>query len=391
MRILAIRDALVPIGAPMRNASIGFDQMTASAVAVHTDHLIAGQAVIGYAFDSIGRYGKSGLLRERFIPRLLAAAVEALQDESGLIDPERAWNVMMANEKEGGHGERAGAVGILDAALWDARAKAAGVPLWRCLADRYGGASAIARIAVYGSCGHFRPGESLAGLADEVARAGELGYRTVKIKVGGANVDEDLARVAVAAAALRRYGSNTRIAVDANGRLAVSVAPQWLSALGDAGVAWIEEPASALDFNALAEHASATTAPIATGENLFSFDEARNLLRYGGLRAERDLLQFDILLAYGVPEYVRILKLFEQASWLRRQFYPHAGHLFAAHCVAGLGLGSAEAAPDATLSYGGCWDGCAVAEGALVIPDYPGVGYEAKANLMTVLAPLGTI
>ena len=63
MKILAINDVLVPIGASMRNASIAFDQMTASAVAVITDR------GVGYAFDSIGRYGKSGLLRERFIPR----------------------------------------------------------------------------------------------------------------------------------------------------------------------------------------------------------------------------------------------------------------------------------------------------------------------------------
>ena len=95
------------------------------------------------------------------------------------------------------------------------------------------------------------------------------------------------------------------------------------------------------------------------------------------------MLQFDPLLSYGVAEYVRILELY--AGWARRQFLPHAGHLFAAHCVAGLELGMAEAAPAATLPYGGYWDGVRVQDGCVKIPDLPGVGYEAKANLFALL------
>jgi L-alanine-DL-glutamate epimerase-like enolase superfamily enzyme len=176
-----------------------------------------------------------------------------------------------------------------------------------------------------------------------------------------------------------------RLAVDVNGRLAQACEREWLDAMGAAGLAWIEEPAAPLDYDSLARIAARATAPLATGENLFSLDDARNLLRYGGLDRARDLLQFDMLLAYGVSEYVRILDLYAAAGWTRAHFLPHAGHLFAAHCVAGLGLGAAEAAPDATLPYGGFWDGVRVDAGTVTLPDTPGVGFEAKVNLRAAL------
>ena len=97
--------------------------------------------MVGFGFNSNGRYAPQGLLRERFIPRLREAA--DIQDERGLLDPAKAWAAMMRNEKPGGHGERSVAVGVLDMALWDAVAKAEGVPLWRLLADRYNGGQAF--------------------------------------------------------------------------------------------------------------------------------------------------------------------------------------------------------------------------------------------------------
>ena len=138
MKILEIRETTVPVGAPIRNADIGYDTMTASAVAVISDIHRDGQPLIGLGFDSIGRYGHGGLLRERFIPRLLAARPDdyAAQDGDN-VDPLRAWDIVMRDEKPGGHGDRAGAVGVLDAALWDLAAKAAGKPLWRVLGERF--------------------------------------------------------------------------------------------------------------------------------------------------------------------------------------------------------------------------------------------------------------
>jgi L-alanine-DL-glutamate epimerase-like enolase superfamily enzyme len=371
MRISAIRERTVPVGAAMRNAAIAFDAMTASALVMQTD---AGLA--GYAFDSIGRYGKGALLRERFIPRLLAARPESLLDAVGLIDPPACAAAAMANEKPGGHGERPGAVALLEAAAWDLRAKMQRLPLWSSISQYYGVSAARAEIAVYATCGHFRTDDVL---SDEVRRAVDAGYRCVKIKVAG-EVEQDLRRLERAAAAL---DPGALWAVDANCALAPSSAEAWFDAMAPFKLAWIEEPAPPLDFELNRKYAVMTPAPLATGENLFSFDDARNLLRYGGLRPERDFVQVDPLLSYGVHEYVRILELFK--GWKRSQFLPHAGHLFAAHCVAGFALGMAEAAPDATLPYGGYWDGVRVAAGRVTIPDAPGVGYELKPNLFRLL------
>jgi L-alanine-DL-glutamate epimerase-like enolase superfamily enzyme len=376
-RILQVRERTVSLAAPMRNAAIGFGSMTASALALVAEH--AGRRVAGFAFDSIGRYGKGALLAERFLPRLLAASPASLVDASGLISPEKCAAIVMADEKGGGHGERPGAVGLIEAAAWDLRAKQLGLPLWKAIAERYGHKRAGTRISVYASCGHYREGDA-AALADEVKRAVDSGYRCVKIKVAG-DVRDDAARIGQAS-------SLCLLAVDLNGHLPLERAREWFAAVASFQLQWIEEPAPPLDYELLARYTEMTPAPLATGENLFSFDDARNLLRYGGLRPGRDLIQVDPLLSYGVGEYVRILELFEGAGWRRETFMPHAGHLFAAHCVAGLGLRAAEAAPDASLPYGGWWDGVGVVDGTIAVPELPGVGFEGKANLHALLAPL---
>ena len=376
MRLVDCRERTVGIGADMRNASIGFGAMTASALS-----LVSDRGVTGYAFDSIGRYGKGALLRERFIPRLLRAKPEALLDAGGLIDPAACARAVMADEKEGGHGERPGAVGLIEAAAWDLRAKMQGLPLWKSIAQYFAFEGARPQISAYATCGHFRTDDVL---TFEVRKAVDAGYACVKIKVAG-DVKSDLARLERAAAALP---PGTAWAVDVNGALAAKHADQWFDALEPFKLAWIEEPAPPLDFQRLKEYAGMSATPLATGENLFSFDDARNLLRYGGLRPERDFVQVDPLLAYGVGEYSRIVAAYEAAGWKRKQFLPHAGHLFAAHCVAGLGLGMAEAAPDSSLPYGGYWDGVRVAGGRVTIPDAPGAGYERKANLYALLEPL---
>ena len=79
-----------------------------------------------------------------------------------------------------------------------------------------------------------------------------------------------------------------------------------------------------------------------------------------------------------------MIELYEAAGWKRTRFLPHAGHLFAAHCVAGLGLGMAEAAPDPGFAYGGYWDGVRVADGRVTIPDAPGAGYEAQGESLRI-------
>ena len=93
-------------------------------------------------------------------------------------------------------------------------------------------------------------------------------------------------------------------------------------------------------------------------------------------------------LSYGIAEYLRIVAAVEAAGWSRTQLVPHAGHLFAANVVAGLGLGGHEAAPDPATVFGGFPKDWTVARGRLTLGEAPGVGFEAKANAYEVLSAL---
>jgi len=380
VNITGIREKTVSLASGLRNAGIAYDAMTASAVVVETDD----SDLVGLGFDSVGRYGHGALLRERFIPRLLDAAPGALLDPDGLIDPAAAWRAMMANEKPGGHGERAGAVGVLDMALWDLRARQRGAPAWRTIADYFGTSGAPA-VAVYGTGGHYGAdaadtGPLRATLTDAHAR----GFRTFKIKIGGAPLATDLARIE---AALDIAGPGA-LALDTNGVWEPATAAEWLVALADYDIAWIEEPVSPLDYAGLAAIAGRFPVPIGTGENLFSCDDARNLERHGGLRPDRDWLQFDISLSYGLPEFVRIVDCFASKGWSARRFAPHAGHVLALHTVAALGLGMAEVTLDAALPIGGLPGGAPVEDGRVTLPDAPGFGIEELPALHACFADL---
>src|SRR5690348_6479798 len=129
VRILDIAEVTKPIASPIRNAYIDFSKMTTSLVAVVTNVERNGKRVVGYGFNSNGRYGQGGLIRERFRPRLLEADPASLLAARGdNLDPEKCWAALMQNEKPGGHGERSVAVGTIDMAIWDATAKIAGKP-----------------------------------------------------------------------------------------------------------------------------------------------------------------------------------------------------------------------------------------------------------------------
>ncbi len=383
MRIVKIREAVVPISSPIRNAYIDFSKMTASVVAVITDVMRDGRAVVGYGFNSNGRYGASGLLRERFLPRLEAAEPDALINDAGdNLDPAKIWDAMMANEKPGGHGERSVAVGVVDMAVWDAVAKIAAVPLYRYLADTRGDGTADESVFVYAAGGYYYPGKDLGALQEEMRRYRDLGYEVVKMKIGGASLDEDIARIE---AVLEVVGEGRCLAVDANGRFDLETAVRYAEAMAPYKLFWYEEAGDPLDYAlqaALAEHYDG---PMATGENLFSHQDARNLLRYGGLRPDRDWLQFDCALSYGLVEYLRTLALLGDYGFSSRNVVPHGGHQLSLNIAAGLKLGGNESYPEVFAPFGGFADSTPVENGRITLPDAPGIGFEEKSALIACL------
>ena len=316
MRITEIRDAVVPIASEISNAYISFAKMDVSIVAVVSDVMRNGKPLIGLGFHSNGRYAPQGLLRKRFIPRLTAADPGDLLDESGdNIDPHKAWRAMMADEKPGGHGERSVAVGTLDMALWDLAAKIEDKPLNRLLAERYRSGEVDPDVWVYAAGGYYYPGKDIPQLVDEMQRYIGMGFRTVKIKIGGAPLTDDLRRIE---AVLDAIGPDCKLAVDANGRFDLTTALAYADALNQFDLQWYEEAGDPLDFEINARVVERSKNPVASGENLFSMQDARNLIRYGGMRPDRDWLQFDPALSYGLVEFLRTLAMLRENGWSPR-------------------------------------------------------------------------
>ena len=385
MRIIDICEVTKPISSPIRNAYIDFSKMTASLVAVVTDVVRNGRRVVGYGFNSNGRYGQGGLIRERFRNRILEADPKTiLSDAEDSLDPHKLWAIMMANEKPGGHGERSVAVGTLDMAIWDATAKIADKPLFRMLAEQEGH-NADPRVFVYAAGGYYYPGKDDAALRAEMRSYVDRGYTVVKMKIGGATMSEDQRRIE---AVLAEIGSTARLAVDANGRFDLEGGIAYAKMLRQYPLFWYEEAGDPLDFALQAALSKFYPGPMATGENLFSHQDARNLLRYGGMRPDRDWLQFDCALSYGLVEYLRTLDVLHQFGWSPSRCIPHGGHQMSLNIAAGLGLGGNESYPDLFQPYGGFPDGVRVESGHITMPDLPGIGFEGKSDLIKVMREL---
>ena len=386
MKITAIHETVAPISSDIRNAYIDFSKMTASVVAVVTDVKRKGKRIVGYGFNSNGRYAQSGLLRERFIPRIMGADPKSLVNDAGdNLDPHRIWACAMANEKPGGHGERSVAVGVLDMAVWDAVAKIEGKPLYQLLGERYRGGDVDEKVFVYAAGGYYYPGKNVRALQDEMKKYLDLGYTVVKIKIGGEPLADDLQRIE---AVIKVVGAGKNLAVDANGRFDLKTAVEYARALKPYDLFWYEEAGDPLDYALQAELASHYDGAMATGENLFSTLDARNLIRHGGMRPDRDWLQFDCALSYGLVEYLRTLDMLRQHAWSPRRCVPHGGHQMSLNIAAGLGLGGNESYPDVFQPFGGFADNMPVENSYVKMPHVPGVGFEAKAKLYAVMKRL---
>ena len=388
MKIVEIREKTVPISSSIRNAYIDFSKMNLSLVAVVTDVIRHGKPVIGYGFNSNGRYGQGTLMRERFIPRILETDPASLIDDSGRnLDPHKIWNAMYTNEKPGGHGERSVAIGTIDMAVWDAVAKIADQPLFQLLADRYGNGQANRKVFVYAAGGYYYPGKDDRKLQDEMRSYIDRGYSVVKMKIGGASLDDDLRRID---AVMQVLQDGQRLCVDANGRFDLDTAIAYAKALSAYNLFWYEEAGDPLDFELQATLRAYYKNPMATGENLFSMQDARNLIRYGGMRPDRDWLQFDCALSYGLVEYLRTLEMLQVHGWSPSRCVPHGGHQMSLNIAAGLGLGGNESYPDLFQPYGGFPDGVKVQDSYVTLPELPGIGFEGKSDLYREMQALAS-
>lgn len=363
MRIVDIREKSVDISR-YRDHRVPSGRLTTSIVALVTDVVRNGKPVVGYGFSSIGRFAQSGLIRERFAPRLLAA---------GDVDPRSAWVEMMKGEKAGGHGERCVAVGTLDMALWDAAAKIADLPLHAFLTKTFGARHTVPDLAAYASGGYLYPDDDLARLGDEMRAFADQGYRRAKIKIGAATLSVDVNRIEATCKVF------DRLAVDAMNSYDTETGLEAAKALRDFGLMWFEDICDPHDFETQSAVAAVYDHSIAAGEALFSAPEARLLARHGGLRRDKDILLFDPAHCYGVTGYLQIVEAMEQLGWTRTAFWPHGGHPYSLHLASAFGLGGVELNPSSFAPFGGLTDGAVVSDGRVRPPDLPGIGFEGQS------------
>lgn len=385
MRITRIIEKPLRLESNISNAFVNFAHHTVSLIAIVTDKIVAGKPLTGISFNSIGRYAQSGILKDRMIPRLLEEDPENLLLEDGTLSPEKVSLVALRNEKPGGHGDRAHALAGLELAVWDLNAKLNDEPACQTIARHFGREAAVTEVDVYAAGGYYYPGEDLTALKAELSRYAAQGFTRFKMKIGGASLETDRQRIE---AALQVAGGGSRLAVDANGRFDLDTALQYARALEPYGLMWFEEAGDPLDYELNCALAQAYNGPLATGENLFSAMDVKNLILFGGMRPGHDVFQMDSGLSYGVTEYARMLKEMESRGFSRKQAYPHGGQLLALHVVAGLGLGGCEVYPSIFQPLGGFGDDVKVVDGTVRVGDAPGFGLETKSALIREFAEL---
>ena len=176
--------------------------------------------------------------------------------------------------------------------------------------------------------------------------------------------------------------------VDVNGKFDLETALEYGKAIDQYGLFWYEEVGDPLDYALNATLSEHYKNPIATGENLFSLQDARNLVRYGGMRPDRDFIQVDPALSYGLTEYRRIQDMLAQHGWSSRRCIPHGGHQFSLHIAAALKLGGNESYPGEFQPTGGFTDDAVIVNSRVAPGDLPGIGLEGKAEFYKVLRAL---
>jgi len=387
MRIVDIRETAIPLNSTLANSSTNFSEMTTSVVAVITDVMRDSKSVCGFAFNSTGRYACGAQMRARFIPRVLRADPESLLNEAGdNFAPEKILAVMSRNEKAGGHSERSVGIGTIEVAVWDAVAKIAGKPLHVVLAERYNGGKIADKVFCYVGGGWYAPGKTTQDLVDEMQGHLDTGYTMLKMKVGGMPLASDLSRVAAVKAILPNNG---KLAVDANSKFGRDDALAYAKGLQPFALRWFEEPCDPIDFATLAEIAAVYDAPLSTGENLFSTQDVENLVRFGGLKQQRqDVIQVDPPQAYGIVYYARTVDMLARHQWPRNLLFPHGGNQMSLAIAAGFGLGGAESYPGVFGDFGGFADDAKLEDGYLTLSDRPGIGFEGQARLYRIMREL---
>jgi len=358
MRIVDVRFTsydLGPLKRPFSNSIIETKRKELRFVDVVSD-----EGVVGTAFASAHCEAFGPAIRERIVgedPRNFS----------------RLWHKMFTGwRKPVVKGDAIAAIGAVDNALWDLRGKIDERPVYQML----GGFSN--RVPAYAAGGYYATGKDHSELVDEMCAYVSAGYRAVKMKVGGAPISVDVARVGRVREAI---GPNVKLMVDANSAWTVAEAVQFGRAVEHLDLAWFEEPCRPDDIGGMADLAARVTIPIAGGEVEYTRWGFRDLIEQRAVA----IVQADPQTCGGLTEWMRIATL---ASAHHLKMAPHGNHYLGAHALAAVDNGLI------VESYAGLhpWqeefiEGLEFTNGDVVLPDDPGLGmsvdYDALKNAQT--------
>jgi len=275
--------------------------------------------------------------------------------------PERIWHKMFRGWRRPiAKGEIIAAMSGVDIALWDIIGKALGQPLYKVLGAYRD------TVPAYAAGGYYQEGKSLTDLADEMRHYVDMGYRAVKMKVGGVPWREDVERVRVVRDAI---GDGVDLMVDANGAWDAPTALRFGRAIAEYEPYWFEEPVPPTDLRGAAQVAAALDIPVAMGENEFTRFGFRDIIA----AQAADILQPNPGLCGGISEWRKIAAM---ASAYHLPMAPHSCGHGSAHLVASIENGLiVETYPDLGWTH----EVAAPLEfrdGLIHLPDRPGLGIE---------------
>ena len=257
------------------------------------------------------------------------------------------------------------AISILDTALWDRNARAAGLPLHRFLGAYYD-----KTVPAYASGGYYLDGKTPEMLGEEMASYVAMGFDAVKMKVGKGSLKEEEARIAAARDAI---GPDVILMLDANNAWKDLVtAMRYVNVYEQYDPYWIEEPFSPDDIDNHARLADRTSVPVATGEIEAGRWRFKELLD----KDAAQILQTDACVCGGVTEFKRIAAT---AASYGVSLCPHWFHDLHAHLVAATPNATyVEYFPDdQVLNFRRLIDTqLTFKDGALVLPQTPGLGFD---------------
>lgn len=292
---------------PITNGKHTYTHAGVGLVKVETD-----EGMTGIGIGSIGSVVKAAI--DHFTPDLIGEDPLAV---------ERLWHKLWVPKLIGRRGLTTRAISAIDIALWDLRAKVAGMPLFKLL----GGFRD--RVPTYIAGGYYEEGKGLDELAQEMVENVEMGARAIKMKIGALSLREDAERVKVVREAI---GPDVKLMVDANCAYRLYEAVQFAKRIEEYDPFWFEEPIAPDDYEGHKRLVEATTIPIATGENEYTRYGFRDLITRGAV----PILNADAIICGGVTEFMKIAHL---AQAYDVDIAPHGPQEIHIHLVAALSNG----------------------------------------------------